>query len=101
MSALISDKHVVKSFVAHYTPGPNWLKRQPLKDQPLKAHVDYLLALHDRGKLIMAGPLADGSGGLVVFAAEDIGEVEGMLSSDPAIAGGILAASVKEWSRIV
>ncbi len=57
MSTLISDKHVVKSFVAHYTPGPNWLKGKPLKDQPLKAHVDYLLALHDRGKLIMAGPL--------------------------------------------
>lgn len=92
---------MTKSFVAYYEPGPKWLKGKPLKDQPLKDHVDYLLALHDRGQMIMGGPWADGPGGLVVFAAENIGEVEEMLSSDPAIARGILIASVKEWSRIV
>ena len=96
-----SDRSVVSSFVAYYEPGPKWLKGKALKEQPLKTHVDYMLALHDRGKLIMGGPLADGSGALVVFAAENIGEVEEMLSSDPAIADGILVASVKEWSRIV
>ncbi len=92
---------MINSFVAYYEPGPKWLNGKPLKDQPLKDHVDYMLALHDRGQMIMGGPWADGSGGLVVFAAENIGEVEEMLSSDPAIACGILIASVKEWSRIV
>ena len=92
---------MVKSFVAHYEPGLSWLKGKPMKDQPLKAHVDYLLGLHDRGKLIMGGPLADGLGGLVIFAAESIEEVEEILSSDPAIVNGIFAATVKEWSRIV
>ncbi len=89
------------SFAAYYEPGPSWLKGKPMKDQPLKAHVDYLLVLHDRGKVTMGGPLADGSGGLVVFAAESIEEVEEILSSDPAIVSGILAATIKEWSRIV
>ena len=92
---------MVNSFVAYYEPGPNWLKGKPVKDQPLKAHAEYVLALHDRGKLTMGGPLADGSGGLVIFAAESIEEVEVILSSDPAIVSGILAATVKEWSRIV
>ncbi len=92
---------MVKSFVAYYEPGPKWLKGKPLKDQPLKTHADYLLGLDNRGKLLMGGPFADGSGGLVVFAAEDMEEVEKMLSSDPAIASGTLVASVKEWSRIV
>ena len=91
----------MKSFAAYYEPGPNWLKGKPMKDQPLKAHVDYMLQIYDRGKLIMGGPLEDGSGALVVFAAENIGEIEEMLSSDPAIARGILIASVREWSRIV
>ncbi len=92
---------MVKSFVVYYEPGLNWLKGKTMKDPPLKAHVDYMLGLHDRGKLIMGGPLADGSGGLVIFAAESIEEVEEILSSDPAIVNGILAATVKEWSRIV
>ncbi len=92
---------MVKSFVVNYEPGPKWLQGKPLKDQPLKPHADYVLGLHNRGKLLMGGPFADGSGGLVVFAAEDMEEVEKMLSSDPAIAGGTLMASVKEWSRIV
>ncbi len=49
----------------------------------------------------MGGPLADGSGGLVIFTAENQEEVEAMLSSDPAITNGILAVTVKKWSRIV
>ena len=54
------------SYAAYYEPGPNWLKGKPLNDQPLKSHVDYLVSLHEQGKLSMGGPLADGSGGLVV-----------------------------------
>lgn len=72
-----------------------------MKDQSLKSHVDYLLALHERGKLIMAGSLTDESGGLVIFTGDQISEVEDMVADDPAVTGGILVASVKKWSRIV
>ena len=89
-----------KSFVAYYEPGPKWLEGKPLKDQPLRGHVDYLLGMHEQGTLIMGGPLKDGSGGLVIFEAGNVGEVEEILSSDPAIVDGILVASIKEWSRI-
>ena len=92
---------VAKTFIAHYAPGENWLEGRPMKDQPLKAHVDYLLGLHDMGTLLMGGPWADGSGGMVVFAAESIEDVQEMLASDPAILSGILTASAKEWARIV
>ncbi len=89
------------SYAAYYEPGPKWLKGKPLKDQPLKAHVDYLISLHKQNKVSMGGPLADGSGGLVIFTAENQEEVEAMLSSDPAITNGSLAVTVKKWSRIV
>ncbi len=92
---------MAKSFVVYYEPGPNWLQGMPMKDQPLKAHVEYMLALHDRERLTMGGPFADDSGALVIFAAESIEEVEDILSSDPAIVSGIFTATVKEWSRIV
>ena len=89
------------SYAAYYEPGPKWLKGKPLNDQPLKSHVDYLVSLHEQGKLSMGGPLADGSGGLVIFTAENQEEVEALLSSDPAIVDGILAATVKKWARVV
>ncbi len=89
------------SYIAYYRPGPKWLTGKPLKDQPLKSHANYLLALHERGKLIMAGSFTDGSGGLVIFTGDQISEVEDMVADDPAVTGGILVASVKKWSRIV
>ncbi len=66
----IWEGYMVKSFVAYYEPGPNWLKGMPMKDQPLKAHVEYMVALHDRERLTMGGPFADDSGALVIFTAE-------------------------------
>jgi uncharacterized protein YciI len=89
------------TFIADYEPGPNWLPDRPLKDQPLKAHVDYLLRLHKDGNLLMGGPFADGSGGAVIFSATTLREVEQLLSKDPAIVDGILVASAREWLRIV
>ncbi len=89
------------SYAAYYEPGPKWLKGKPLNDQPLKSHVDYLVSLHEKGKVSMGGPLADGSGGLVIFTAESQEEVESLLLSDPAIADGILAATVKKWARVI
>jgi len=91
---------VTDSYAAYYEPGPKWLKGKPLNDQPLKSHVDYLVSLHEQGKVSMGGPLADGSGGLVIFTVENQEEVDTLLSSDPAIANGIFAVTVKKWARV-
>ena len=49
----------------------------------------------------MGGPFGDGTGGLVVFAAFDILDIEDLVARDPAIVGGVLVATVKHWARIV
>ena len=92
---------MTNSYIAYYKPGPNWLEGKTLKEQSLKTHVDYLIALHRNGTVIMGGPFGDGSGGLVIFAADDIIDVNEVVSRDPAVAEGILVASVKHWARIV
>ena len=92
---------MTNSYIAYYKPGPNWLEGKSLKDQPLQKHVNYLVELHRSGSVIMGGPYGDGSGGLVVFAADDIIDVNEVVSRDPTVAEGILVASVKQWSRIV
>lgn len=92
---------MTNSYIAYYTPGPKWLKGKPLKDQPLQSHVEYLVGLHRTGRVIMGGPFGDGSGGLVIFTADDIVDVNEAVSCDPAVAEGVLVASVKHWTRIV
>ena len=89
------------TFIAHYEPGPAWLAGRPLREQPLGAHVAYLVDLHEKGSVLMGGPLADGSGGFVVFSADSGDQVAALLAGDPAIREGILVASAREWSRIV
>ena len=90
-----------KSIAAHYEPGPNWSEGRTMKEQPLKPHVDYMLSLKDKGKLVMGGPYTDDSGALVIFTVANQDEAEDLLSADPAIKSGIFKASLKDWNRIV
>lgn len=92
---------MINWYAADYNPGPNWLDGKPLNDQPLDDHVEYLVGLHRNGKVIMGGPFGDGTGGLVVFAAFDILDIEDLVARDPAIVDGVLVATVKHWARIV
>ena len=67
----------------------------------MRQHVDYLLALHQTGQLIMGGPFADESGGLVILSVADITEAEQLVADDPAVVSGILKAKIQVWSRVV
>ena len=91
---------MTNSYIAFYQPGRSWIKGSPLRDQPLEPHLEYLLALRDRGSVTAGGPFRDGSGGIVIFSADDIVEVNQLVARDPAIVDGILTANVKEWTRI-
>ena len=84
-----------------YEQGTNWLPGRPLSEQPLRQHLDYLLALHEKGQLVMGGPYADGSGGLVILLVADTTEAERLIADDPAVVSGILRATVQAWNRIV
>ena len=55
-----------KCFAANYEPGPNWESGKPIAQQPLREHVAYLIDLHDKEVVLMGGPFADGTAGLVI-----------------------------------
>jgi len=92
---------VTETIAVLYEPGPNWLPGRPLSQQPLREHVDYLLALHETGQLEMGGPYADGSGGLVILSVADVAEAERLVADDPAVVSGILQATIRAWNRVV
>lgn len=57
-------------------------------DTPLRAerrddHVAHLETLHREGSLVLAGPLADLSGGVIVLAADDRAAAEALVARDP------------------
>lgn len=65
------------------------------------AHRTYLAGLHATGALRMAGPLADGSGALLVYDVADRAALDDVLADDPYFAGAQPAASVtsvREWA---
>jgi uncharacterized protein YciI len=92
---------VTETIAVLYERGAHWLPGRPLSEQPLRPHVEYLLRLHETGQLIMGGPFADQSGGLVILSVTDTAEAERLIADDPAVVDGILKATIRAWNRVV
>ena len=65
-------------------------------------HLEYLNELNTQGKLAMAGPLADGTGAIVVYRAADVAEAQGLVANDPYTAGAVTTDStLREWNVVI
>lgn len=64
------------------------------------AHREHLTRLSSEGALRLAGPMADGEGGMMVVDAPDRDALDAVLARDPYFSGDQQAASVRsvrEW----
>ena len=66
-------------------------------DQHLAAHRAHLAAQYAAGKLVVSGPQAPRSGGVIVARCGDRAEVEAMMQSDPFIREGVASYRVIEF----
>jgi uncharacterized protein YciI len=74
-------------------------KEQRLAARP--AHRAKLTALHQDGRLIMAGPWPDDSGAPLVFDADEAG-VREIMADDPYYATpGVTVAALRQWNPVV
>ncbi len=65
------------------------------------AHRVYLHEMVAQGKLLMAGPFADESGGLIIFEAEDEAEVAEIMASDRFTTKGVFATTeIRPWTLV-
>ena len=65
------------------------------------AHRRRLAGLHASGAVVMAGPFADDSGALLVFAGER-SSVDAILDGDPYYATeGVRVVGLREWRPVV
>ena len=63
----------------------------------IRAHVAWLRSLQAAGSLELAGPFADGSGGMVILRAETAAEAETIAGSDPFVRSGLRRLELKVW----
>ena len=76
-------------------------------DTPLRAerrpdHLEHLGKLEAAGSLVMAGPLADQSGGVIVLAADDLAAAQSLVEQDPYTRHNVTKdRELKEWKITV
>ncbi len=59
------------------------------------------MALREGGSLILGGPFADDSGGMIIVRAADPSTAAAMVSKDPAVVTGVLRADIHPWHPLV
>lgn len=76
--------------------------RSPEKLAALKsAHLEYITQLLADGRLVAAGALTDGSGGLFIYETESLAAAEEIVAVDPYQAGGAFASYTLSPREIV
>lgn len=64
------------------------------------AHLAYVDMLRREGKVIWAGPFADGEGGMVIYEADTLAEAKRLASDDPVIKEGVRTLELREWNPL-
>jgi len=90
-------KKAIAVFQRH---GSQWNPAVTVREQPYwDEHARFVDELFDAGKIVLAGPFADGSGALVIMAVESVETARAIFREDPWAQRDIqVAADVKEWT---
>lgn len=83
-------------FAVVYRAGPEWKDGAAMKDQDLRGHFFYLRELSQRGAVMVAGPLGE-DGGLVILRASDQKAAGKMVSADPAVLARVFVGEIKPF----
>ncbi len=65
-------------------------------------HLDYMHRLHAEGRVVLAGPVGDGGGALVVYRADDEAQARALIAEDPYTRNGVTTDLVlRAWSVVI
>lgn len=83
-----------------FRPGSAWIPGKTVFEQPLDEHVAYLRDLHAAGKVLMAGPFVDGSGGMTILRTDSEREAAELAAKDPSVIQRILEPTICKWKPL-
>ena len=65
-------------------------------------HLAYVQSLHDQGAVVLAGPVGDGSGAMMVLRVGSEAQARQVIKNDPYTAAGVGADHVlRPWNVVV
>jgi uncharacterized protein YciI len=65
-------------------------------------HLEYVTDLNARGKVVMAGPVGDGAGAMVIYDAPSEEEVRRLVDEDPYTTEGVAVdATLRPWNVVI
>ncbi|KIL39164.1 hypothetical protein SD70_21680 [Gordoniibacillus kamchatkensis] len=64
-------------------------------------HLEYLEARAKEGKIFARGKFADGWGGMVIYRANSLAEVQEMVDEDPYIVQKARTYEIHEWDMLL
>jgi len=77
--------------------GPNRSQNDEEVSEIQRAHLENLRSLSEEGSLMIAGPFADRSGGVLVMKADSAEQARRIAEQDPAVQAGRLIVRVRPW----
>jgi uncharacterized protein YciI len=86
--------------VAFLRKGPKWTPGESPELQKLQeAHMAHIREMGESGKLLVAGPFADGGDlrGMFIFRLDTLEEARALAEQDPAVKAGRLALEWHPW----
>ncbi|EPY08984.1 hypothetical protein PAALTS15_01992 [Paenibacillus alvei TS-15] len=60
-------------------------------------HLEYLEQLGKEGKVFAKGPFGDGSGGMVIYIADNVEKAKQLAENDPYVQEGVRKLDLREW----
>ncbi|WP_433750416.1 YciI family protein [Falsibacillus pallidus] len=89
-------------FLIYLTRGPKWKEEVSLHNQPfMPEHAVYVQKKFDEGKILLAGPFGDQTGGAIIIDAESEKEALKFALSDPAVINGSFTYQLKPWEGLM
>ena len=73
------------------------IPERPLSPEVVDLHANHLAELDDSGKLVMAGPLPDRAGGLIVLRTGSVAEAMAIAEEDPLVRGAYQTYELGTW----
>ena len=73
------------------------IPERPLSREVVDLHATHLAELDDSGKLVMAGPLVERAGGLIVLRTGSAAEAMAIAEEDPLVRGAYQTYELGTW----
>jgi uncharacterized protein YciI len=93
-----ADQHAVgRPEANYYLIFLNLIPGKPLSAEVVNLHAAHLKELDNDGKLVLAGPIPERAGGLIVLRVASLAEAKAIAEEDPMVRGAYQTYQLGTW----